>query len=312
MKKSKKRKLKKKVYLFLAFFSFLAIIIISFILYKNYVTSNKYLLLEKGYSVDEVVEYLNNPKLVKVLLENEYNKDIIRFVREDYFIDSNLRRYLSYRNENLDKSFKDIVSIVNVGADSDWYENSVKTDMSKGNLILVNKYNYLNDTYEPEDLKSISVRYAFAGKEVRSEVLKAFVNLSTMAKSEGLTIIANSAFRGYDYQSKLYKNYNRKFGLSEADRFAARPGYSEHQTGLVLDVSTLTSTMDNFEDTDEYEWLVDNAHKYGFILRYPKGKEDITGYNFESWHYRYVGNKVASEIKEKDITFDEYYAYYLR
>ena len=92
---------------------------------------------------------------------------------------------------------------------------------------------------------------------------------------------------------------------------AALPGYSEHQTGLAFDVMTSTSTTETFENTKEYEWLKNNAYKYGFILRYPKDKEDITGYAYESWHYRYVGKEIAKKIKEENITYDEYYAYYI-
>ena len=90
-----------------------------------------------------------------------------------------------------------------------------------------------------------------------------------------------------------------------------RAGYSEHQTGLALDIVTYGASMDTFENTDEFKWLSDNAYKYGFILRYPKGKEKLTGYSYESWHYRYVGKDVAKKIHDLDITYDEYYAYYI-
>ena len=97
-----------------------------------------------------------------------------------------------------------------------------------------------------------------------------------------------------------------------ADTYSARPGHSEHQTGLAIDLAAFNSNLNNFEETKEYEWVKDNAHLYGFILRYPKGKEHITGYMFEPWHYRYVGTKVAKEIYEMDITFDEYYELFLK
>ena len=99
--------------------------------------------------------------------------------------------------------------------------------------------------------------------------------------------------------------------IKEADLSTARAGFSEHQTGLAIDILTYNVTLSNFEETDAFKWLSSNAYKYGFILRYPKGKEDITGYEYESWHYRYVGVEIATQIFEEDITFDEYYAYYL-
>ena len=92
---------------------------------------------------------------------------------------------------------------------------------------------------------------------------------------------------------------------------SARAGHSEHQTGLAIDIADLSLDYDNFEITKEFKWVKENAHKYGFIMRYPKGKFHITGFKYEPWHYRYVGIDVAKKIKEAGITFDEYYAYYV-
>ena len=101
------------------------------------------------------------------------------------------------------------------------------------------------------------------------------------------------------------------YGSEYADEIAARPGHSEHQTGLALDIfCTTNSNTKTFKDSEAYQWLLNNAYKYGFILRYPEGKENITGFTFESWHYRYVGTEIATYIYENDITFDEYYAYF--
>ena len=132
------------------------------------------------------------------------------------------------------------------------------------------------------------------------------------AKEEGLYLIITSAYREYEFQETLWKKYAAQQGEEWADSIAARPGYSEHQSGLALDIVTYKSNMNDFENTKEFKWLQDNAHKYGFILRYPKGKEKLTGYNYESWHYRYVGVETATKIKKLGITFDEYYAYYLK
>lgn len=134
----------------------------------------------------------------------------------------------------------------------------------------------------------------------------------TDAKKEGLTLYINSPYRSYNTQAKLYQNYASRDGYTLADTYSARAGFSEHQTGLAFDVTSLVSTFDDFEDSKEYSWLSENAFKYGFILRYPKGKEYITGYMYESWHYRYVGEDVALKIKELGITFEEYYAYYVK
>src|SRR5690606_25707577 len=117
-------------------------------------------------------------------------------------------------------------------------------------------------------------------------------------------------YRSYSYQSNLYNRYVRSHGKTEADRFSARPGHSEHQTGLAFDFGGKNQAHwleKSFEGTKEGKWLLANAHKYGFILRYPKGKEKITGYIYEPWHYRYVGSKKASEIKNSKLTMEEYF-----
>ena len=145
---------------------------------------------------------------------------------------------------------------------------------------------------------------------LKSEAYTAFKSLSTAAKKEGLTIIATNTYRSYIAQEKTYNAIKGSNGKEYADNYAARPGHSEHQTGLALDVGTLNSDI-SFVDTEEYIWMQNHAHEYGFILRYPEGKEYITGFNYEPWHYRYVGIDVAKKIKEAGITFDEYYAYYV-
>ena len=137
------------------------------------------------------------------------------------------------------------------------------------------------------------------------------ISMFNAAKKENITIIINSAYRSYKKQEELYNQYLSQYGKEYTDAYAARPGHSEHQTGLTVDVTTYGSNGDNFDKTEAFKWLQDNAHLYGFILRYPKGKEDITGYDYESWHYRYVGVDAATTIHDNDITFDEYYAYYI-
>ena len=106
----------------------------------------------------------------------------------------------------------------------------------------------------------------------------------------------------------MYDRYVKRDGKKKADIYSARPGYSEHQTGLCTDINTVDSS---FANTKEAKWLADNSYKYGFILRFPKGKEDITGYKYEPWHYRYVGEETAKIIYDEDLTLEEYYAYYI-
>ena len=135
-----------------------------------------------------------------------------------------------------------------------------------------------------------------------------FKKMSDAAKKEGLKIYNVSGYRSYDTQEYLYNNYVSRDGKEKADTYSARAGTSEHQTGLATDINSVSS---KFENTKEFKWLKDNAHKYGFILRYPKGKEHITGYMYEPWHYRYVGKDVAKIIYENDFTYEEYYVNYV-
>lgn len=142
------------------------------------------------------------------------------------------------------------------------------------------------------------------------EARAAFEKMAADAKKAGFDITAFSTYRSYEYQETLYNNYVNRDGKENADRYSARPGYSEHQTGLAFDIGEkgkedLWLTAE-FGESEAGKWLVENADKYGFILRYPKGKEAITGYMYESWHFRYLGVDLATKLKESNLTLEEY------
>ena len=136
-----------------------------------------------------------------------------------------------------------------------------------------------------------------------SEAESAFNQLSEAAAEEGLDIYLSSGFRSFDEQNSIYNNYVDAYGQASADTFSARPGYSEHQTGLAIDVNTID---DSFDGTPEAVWLANHAHEYGFIIRYPKGKEGITGYKYEPWHIRYLGVEKATEVYNSGLTLEEF------
>ena len=123
------------------------------------------------------------------------------------------------------------------------------------------------------------------------------------AENEGLDIYISSGFRSYDDQDRIYNNYASYDGYEAADRYSARPGHSEHQTGQAFDLNTIS---ESFAYTAEGEWVKENCHKYGFIIRYPEGKEDITGYMYEPWHIRYIGIDKATEVYERGLTLEEF------
>ncbi len=182
----------------------------------------------------------------------------------------------------------------------------------QGLLILVNKQHPLDINYKPDDLTAMAY-YALdrsaTARFMRAEAAAAFSQLVEAASREGLELKMTTAYRSYDFQKMLYNNYVSQSGEEEADRFSAKPGQSEHQTGLAVDVSSASvgyELIDAFGDTSEGKWLAKHAHEYGFILRYPQGKEEITGYVYEPWHLRYVGLFVANEIYKSGVTLEEY------
>lgn len=142
------------------------------------------------------------------------------------------------------------------------------------------------------------------------EARAAFEKMAGDAKSAGFELVAFSTYRSYEYQETLYNRYVERDGKENADRYSARPGYSEHQTGLAFDVGEKGNEdlwlTEEFGETPAGKWLVENADKYGFILRYPKGKEAITGYMYESWHFRYVGVDLAQKVKKSNLTLEEF------
>lgn len=217
------------------------------------------------------------------------------------------KRYLEYQKENPNLSVENIVTYVNIGIDKPYYTNTKKAENLNTNLILVNKYNYLTEDYIPENLEPIDIAYARSGMQLVREAKEAFETLSEDAKKEGKNIIAMSSYRSYDYQVNLYDNYVATDGKEAADTYSARAGYSEHQTGLAVDVYNKVFPYTSFEETEEFNWMQENAYKYGFILRFPKDKVNITGYQYESWHYRYVGKEAAKYIHNHDLTLEEYY-----
>ena len=190
--------------------------------------------------------------------------------------------------------------------EDEFYQN-IKIINNPNNLIvLVNKNNQLLRNYKPNDLEKINLEFANENKYLRKEAKIAFEKLGKDAKQLGYRIVAVSAYRDYDYQNELFNYYVKEKGLDYALECSAKPGHSEHQTGLAVDIEGENKDYDNFLDTKEFTWMKNNSYKYGFILRYPKGKEHITGFKFEPWHYRYVGIKIAKEIYEKNITLEEY------
>lgn len=193
-----------------------------------------------------------------------------------------------------------------------FYTRNLKLSTNKSTSIdvLVNKSNKLNKDYEPSDLIKLPLKYSNENKFLRKEAAINFYKLCDEAKKLGYEIIIVSAYRSYKYQKDLYNEYKKNYDKDYLDSCCSKPGYSEHQTGLAIDVSKFGDTYENFINTLEFKWMQRNSYKYGFILRYPKGKEKITGFKYEPWHFRYVGTKVAKIIYENNLTLEEYHKKY--
>lgn len=180
-------------------------------------------------------------------------------------------------------------------------EASVKTtEIKTTKQQKVEKATYINGILVVNKSYALPSNYA---PGVNSEAKKAFNVMAADAAEEGIELSIRSGYRSYERQKEIYNNYVREDGKAEADRYSARPGHSEHQTGLAFDVNSLSQS---FENTDEGKWLAENCWKYGFIIRYPKGKEGITGYMYEPWHIRYLGTDTAKKVHDSGLTLEEY------
>ncbi len=286
-------------------------------IYK-YEQSTEFKLLETGYTKDEisVLEDYFDDKFIESLIGKEKNELVFNLIDTPYYIHSNYELYIAYIEENKNDELEDVVRIINTNLDERFYERLIEADLNKGNLVLVNKYYYLDENYVPDNLVTIGTKYSWGDEgtqKATQETFDAFVNMHTAAYDEvGIYLMISSSYRSYADQASVYETYKLNRGERYADTIAARPGHSEHQTGLALDIfSTASSNRAEFVNSQAFLWLELNAHKYGFILRYAEDEVDTTGYEFESWHYRYVGVDTALKVYDSGLTYDEYYAYYI-
>lgn len=265
-------------------------------------------LLSLGYKEVDINQI--NKKLpddvVEKLYQQEVISDISKYMKFDYFKGENLFRYVDYYSG----SYQEAVVHVNIGLDKPHYENAnVITKFSEE--VLANKYNKLDESFEPDNIKEIKSS-CVKGKEMQylsKSAQVAFEKMCDAALEEDKHILANSAYRSYQDQQDVYDTYLKLYGKNYVDNYVAIPGYSEHQTGLALDVAA--KGYNTFKTSPEYKWMIENSYKYGFILRYPLEKQELTGYKYEAWHFRYVGEEAAKYIKENNITYEEYYVMFL-
>lgn len=180
--------------------------------------------------------------------------------------------------------------------------------------LIVNKKRELPADYVPEDLVKPDVEFSSMGRSekklMRQEAADALEDLFRAAEEAGVELVAVSGYRSYERQQETYQSALKRKGAASTSRYNARPGQSEHQTGLAMDVSSPSvdcQLNESFGQTEAGHWLEKHAAEFGFIIRYEKGKEEVTGYSYEPWHIRYVGKELANILKQKGMTMEEYF-----
>lgn len=267
-------------------------------------------LLEKGYSNNDVSIILahGDDKEVTEFAKRERIKYLEEFYQYSYAKLGNYDRYIAYTDETGEDE-KTTVIHVNLNMDKEKYVDVEEvTEFSYD--MLINKYRFMGEDFESDDLIAISKDYT-GGEEYKANrvATNALIQMFEAAKIDGLEMKVNSAYRSYNDQVEITEFYRKWYGDNYVNNYVAKPGFSEHQTGLAFDIGSTSESV--FANSKEYKWMQENAYKYGFIMRFYKKGEIITGFKSEPWHYRYVGKEIAKYIYEHNITFEEYYVMFL-
>ena len=263
--------------------------IINSLIQKEYSSSEINCIIKSG-NIDDIKNLVNDAKV----------SDISKYLSFDYAKLANLKRYINYKSIH-SADYEESVTNVNIGLDKEFYTDyTTVTNFSY--TMLVNKYRKLENDFIPPELVSFPKEYCRGTcPTANKQVVEAFVKMAeALYEEEKLHVYVNSAYRSFGEQEETY---NRLIKLYGPNYDVAKAGFSEHQTGLSIDLSSGSS--DKYKGSKEQKWIDNNAYKYGFIKRYDSGKVSITGYN-EPWHYRYVSD-VAEEVQKSKLTFDEYY-----
>lgn len=269
---------------------------------KSYKYTNDYLLND----------FFNSSELLFIKENNISLSDIDPFLEYSSF---NIFRYFEYQElvTNKNYSILEAINYINNPNYYNFYYSPKESIYKNTNTMLVNKCFFLDSSFTPSNLvylKNTNLSYIKRENEemmIKKDILNSYQNLYTDALKNGFQLYIFSSYRDYNKQYHLYYNVN-----NQNDEYVARPGFSEHQSGYALDISTLNHGLtNNFQYSKEYKWLIENSYKYGFILRYPEEKENITGYKYEPWHFRFVGEELAKFLYTNNLTLEEYILKYL-
>ncbi len=250
--------------------------------------------------VDTIIEVVNNGLI-------EYSTFIKALIKDPYYIADNLPLYIEYRT---DETIRDQVQYVNTLNYLTYFDDGMYAEPDKyGVKMNVNKFYYLGETYNPDDIESLTSLEGYGS--LRKVAHAAYSQMQEAAREDGIEFYATSSYRSYDTQVKIYNSYLQSDPQEVVDTYSARPGFSDHQTGLTVDILSNGYDFGNFYASDASDWLAKNAYKYGFICRYPDGLTSATGYTYEPWHYRYVGD-IAEDVYNLGISYDEYFEKYIK
>lgn len=256
-------------------------------------------------SQSAVAAFASNPPYIGSEAVNIPDMVYPHYLRENY------KRYNNFRNRNPGMPFSRVIAYVNAGVDLAPYSDVTFAADPESIAVMLNRNNSLPLGYEPGDMVNIG-----GGHLMREEAAEHFLVMREELTSLGLRLHIVITYRSYQQQARRFNDAQARSGTVSAERQFARPGHSDHQTGLAADLLNRSwsdhMSYARFEETKEYAWLCDNAYRYGFILRYPRNYGDIHGFIYEPWHWRYVGVDIATAMYEGGIdVFEEYYGKYL-
>ena len=267
-------------------------------------------LIKKKYTNSEISTILAHGNDQDV--EEFAKRDRIRYIDEFFSFDfAKLRlydRYVTYSNETGDDEETTVI-YVNLDMDKVPYEEA--SVINKFSIdMLVNKHFYVDEEFVPNNLVTINKKYASQkNMKLNKEAYDAFIEMYNAASKDNMSLVINSAYRSYEDQLDISNEYLKSYGQNYVDKYVAKPGFSEHQTGLSFDIGSTSTNV--FARSSEYTWMMENAYKYGFIQRFTPEFQDMTGFRAEAWHYRYVGKKISKFIYDNKMSYEEYYARFL-
>ncbi|WP_027088502.1 M15 family metallopeptidase [Thomasclavelia saccharogumia] len=238
------------------------------------------------------------------------------FTSLNYYLPSQKKRYENYKTKYPDLSDEEVVTYVNMNLDYNFYDHIIIQSNPSALNTLVNKYYRLDNNFSPSDLVYINdgytstndPAYKYRKHQMSSVVYNDFVALRNKCRERGISFYVVSGYRSTLAQEKSYNHMVNTFSVDEADKTCSRPGHSEHTLGLACDVALDNYSFETIVNHPDYQWFAEIISDYGFIIRYPEGKDSLTGYSYEPWHLRYLGKDLAKKVTKSKLTYDEYYA----